>query len=207
MNYKNEIEINVINDILTEPMAMGPRLGKEVNSVLNKMFDSYTELTLVHLNLRDSNPIDYLFTREAVRTIFSETNTSSHLDIIYYVESTYQRWNLIKGILYAINPDFSPEGSIEEQFLRQNLHMKLSISNQIDFLANLSDNEKNILDEINKQKSIKTYDLIELFKSKIEVHEITSAIADLKSKKFVYCVGDKTTELLNSINLKMKKYE
>ena len=54
MDYSNEIEINVINDIILNPMALGPRLGEEVDLFLSDILVKSTKPLLLHLNIRDT---------------------------------------------------------------------------------------------------------------------------------------------------------
>jgi hypothetical protein len=206
MNYLHEIEINVIKDIILYPMALGPRLGEEVDSFLTNIIGENEKPLLVQLNIRDTNPIEYLFTKKAFGNTFTKINSDSDIDIIYYVQSDYQKWNLLKGILQSTNPEYSHKGCIEKEFLSENLHIKICNGSKIDFLASLSEYEKKVLDEINSKEEIRTYDIVEVFKSEIEIHEITSTIEKLKQKKFIHSSGDKTSELLISVNKKIKNY-
>ena len=134
-------------------------------------------------------------------------NENINIDIIFYTQSLYQKWNLLKGILQSINPEYSHEGSIEDEFLKENLHIKIWDCTKKLFIANLTDCEQKVLEEINSKEKVKTYDIIEIFKDQTELHEITSAIEKLKLKKFIYSTGDRATELLISINIKIKNYE
>ncbi|MEO8664754.1 MAG: hypothetical protein ABI462_04590 [Ignavibacteria bacterium] len=206
MNFINEIEINIVKDIILVADALAPRLGIEVDTFLINTLNLNDKPLLLHLNVRNTNPIDYLFTKNAFGNAFKIISNDDKTDVIYYVETDNQKWHLLKGLLTYINPEYILSDWIEEEIQIANLSIKICKNLDIIFLGQLTDNEKRVLKEVNSKMEIGTYDMIELFKSEMEAHLLTSTIETLKQKKFIYSNGDKVSETLISVKNKIKNY-
>src|SRR5688500_419204 len=83
MNAQKTLGIEIIDDILKRPDALDSYLGEEVNNFLKEKLRDITEPTLIKMDLRKANPINYLFIKTGFGEFYKLVNSNTNLDCIY----------------------------------------------------------------------------------------------------------------------------
>jgi hypothetical protein len=207
MNFSFEIEIDVVKEILIYPDALAPRRGEKVRLFLERLMEKIKNPTLLHINLKEADPIDYLFSKVAFGQIFKLGSEKTIIDTIYYIDTTSQKDNLLNGFLHFINPAYTSSGSLEDDFVNADLSIKIADNKSLQFISRQEKEDLLLLDFVNEMGEISIDDVFSKFKKEIKPQKITETVERLKLKRFIYSNDEPIPEILYSIYKNLKNYE
>jgi hypothetical protein len=206
MNYVSSVEIDIVKEILIYPDALAPRRGEPVKLYFEELVKTINSPTLIHINLMEVDPIDYLFSKIAFGQIFKIGSENVLIDTIYYVETTSQEDNLLNGFLHLLNSAYGI-GSFQVDFINADLSIKISKKKLLQFISKMEIEDQLLLDFVNEKGEVSIDDVINKFRKEIKPQKITEAIERLKFKKFIYSIDEPIPEILISVQKNLKDYE
>lgn len=207
MNYSSFVEIDIVKEILIYPDALAPRRGEPVKLYFEKVMHTIKNPTLLHINLKEADPIDYLFSKIAFGQIFKISSENALIDIIFYIDTTSQTDNLLNGFLHLVNPLRKSLGTFQEDFINSDLSIKISNNKLLQFISKQESEDLLILDFVNEKGEISIDDVIVKFNKEIKPQKLTESIERLKFKKFIYSIDESIPEILISVYKNLKNYE
>lgn len=191
--------IDIIDDILKRPDALDTYLGKEVHDFLFKEINSLKAPSLLKIDLKKANPIDYLFTKSAFGEIYKIVNNSAELDCVFFINKS-QAKHLFWGLLANMDGNIHRNGDHELDF-KANYNIKVCYDPyDIQFIGTLTKSEGEILKFINSKEVTEDDAIHSAFSNSISHGDISTAINSLKTKKFIYCDESGIPNKIYSIN-------
>lgn len=180
------INIDIIDEILIRPEALNSYLGQEVNGFLADQLDKIKVPTLINIDLRKANPIDYSFTKDAFGTFYQRVTFDETIDSVFYLNNSQVKslyWGLLEFEMRKLNG----VGDYENEFKISN-SIKISTEKKdLQFVSNFKEIELKILNFINSCNTITDKDLYLYFTSEgISYDDIIDSIRSLRAKKFIY---------------------
>lgn len=185
MSTREVITIDIIKDILVRPDALNTYLGEEVNDFLNEKLKDITVPTLVQIDFRKANPIDYLFVKAAFGQLYRNININKLLDAIFFIQGAHEK-NFFWGLLACHDGNIHRTGNYKADFQSLSF-LKVCINEYtLEFVGTKSIVENKILDYVNKEGMTSPNNIYEYLKQDFSLEVISNSIKSLADKKFIY---------------------
>lgn len=179
---KNEIEVV---DLLGSRAMVGMYRGKEAWSAVEKLLDEVTNNTLVLIDIRRANPLQYEFCQYAFGPLFEALNSGrwQHKYLIFQMYD-YHEPGFFRGVLKYLGKELLRKES-EKGFISAGFHAKLIVGDEpfISFVGSLTENEERILGMVNEMKKVTAKQVVEILNLPEEV--TVDALRILLEKYFV----------------------
>jgi hypothetical protein len=147
----DKLVIDVVVDILKSPATVGPYRGNEVNDYLNKAIEELTENTLLIVDLRKANPLQYNFCQHAFGPLLKRIQERKEKKIfIIFSMYAHHKTCFFRGVLKYIDVDLSRRDPINS-FVESGMYAMLLNDGEINYLSQLNTIEKLIIDFLSKE--------------------------------------------------------
>jgi hypothetical protein len=176
------IEINIIDDILKSPMALHD-FGIPVRKVINEKISDIVDPTLVVLNLKGANPMDYEFVNISFNEIIKCSQTNNNLFIAFKVDNS-EFDELCTGIIDILGYK-TEKGEAERSTLEKKSFSMIYIDGKGDtlYLSSLSQIHMDVLKEIESHPKLSDDQIKEKFK--LNVEDTYKILNSLLENKFI----------------------
>jgi len=181
--------INIV-DLLRSTIALEDYRGKEVCNQIEEIIKRAPDYTTVLFDIRQVDWLNTGFCQPAFGPIFQalKENRWKQKFIIFQMEKHHKK-GFFQGILKHFNIDIPREKS-ESEFISSDMYVKLIIgdTSSIDFIGNLNDNDRVILQEVNTLKQASTKDVVE--RTDILADDVVDTLRLLAREKYFIIESD-----------------
>lgn len=178
--------------LLNSPAVVGMYRGKEIWTEIEKLIDEISDDTLVLIDLRQANPLQYVFCQHAFGPLFQALKDQrwQHKYVIFQMYD-FHKPGFFRGILKHLGSEL-PRKESESGFVTAGMYAKLIVGDdkKINFIGNLQANEKNLLDVVNECKQITSIKAAE--KTGLAGEIVVDALRSLAQKYFIVEHSDKS---------------
>jgi hypothetical protein len=178
--------INLIQDIIKSPSAVGRYRGEEVFQVLERTINELDNYTLLIIDIREANPLQYVFCQYAFGPLLKilQENGSEKRRFIFQMHE-HHKTCFFRGVLKNIDKTILRNESFPA-FIESDLFTLLKIGNQtqIEFVSRLSELDRVLLNLINETGTISVRKIIESIKN-YEPDSIVDSLRSLNFKGFI----------------------
>lgn len=188
------IPFNLV-ELMKTGTLLGEKLGNRANVKVTDFLESIPDNVTVIIDITKANIIDYIFFAEAIAPLFDILSNESQKNkyVILNIEPD-QREDLLEGIMWHKFKERSKEETTKA-FLAKGLFIKLydSETKIVEFIGNLNDTEKKILELINDKVEIVENELNDIKSSiGVSLESLMECLKTLKKHFFIYDIEDKT---------------
>lgn len=170
---------------LNSPVVIGMYRGKEIWTEIEKLIDKISDDTLVLIDLRRANPLQYVFCQHAFGPLFKALKDQrwQHKYVIFQMYD-FHKPGFFRGILKHLGSEL-PRKESESGFVTAGMYAKLIVGDEekINFIGNLNTNEQTILDVVNEFKQITSMEAAE--KTDLAGEIVVDTLRSLVQKYFV----------------------
>jgi hypothetical protein len=176
-----KIELEIIK-ILETKLAIhlfAPRVREKIRETVSLL----NRPTLLIINLRNNDIMDYGFAQIAFEDVFVDHN-NKHLFVAILIDG-YDLDELFSGIVHIRNYDTSDNLSDKERLIKNGTNIVLVDSqNNISYLTNLSEEHMQVLREIELHEKVTSEHLQKKFS--LIAERATKILEELLNSKFIY---------------------
>ncbi len=174
-----------IVDILNSNIALGPFRGDEICAELRSLIDTSMDETMMEIDLRRIIWLNTAFCQPAFGLIFE--NLKARLwsrKYLLFRMNDYHKPGFFQGILKHFDIDVPRKGA-ESKFISENMYTKIMIGNKnsIEFIGELTEAERNILDVINNLHKADANIIVQ--KSNLSFEIVAESLLSLEGKYFI----------------------
>lgn len=203
MNCTSYKCVDLVAEILIRPSALAYVLGNRVSTELLRLSAELAQGTLLGIDMRRTNPIDYIFTKHAFGPICDSARINGHFDIIFLGDEPQIRHTL-HGLLIHANKPYDRTGDIIADAAGL-LHVKyIDTSDRVQFISNLTTVQSDVLKYVNSTSGTTVSELLDFLKKGTghahAVKDIGAAYESLAERKFLYHEVNGGTETLTPIH-------
>jgi hypothetical protein len=184
----NKRTIDVV-DILHSAAVVGKYRGIEVYGKLEQQMNEISNDTLTLIDIRKANPLQYEFCQYAFGPLFAPVNYErwKQKSIIFQMHA-YHESGFFRGILKYLGTQL-PRKDSEIGFISSGYYCKLILGDEpsIAFVGYLSDNQKKVLEEVNRKKVNTAKDIVSTLE--LSVESVAESIRFLVDKSFLMTPG------------------
>ena len=177
-------DIDIMN-LLGSANMVGIYRGKEAWGEIEKQMDEVLDNTLVVINIRQANPLEYKFCQYAFGPLFEALNSGRwlHKYVIFQMYD-FHKPGFFRGILKHLGKELSRKES-EKGFISAGFYAKLITGDEelISFVGNLSSNQERTLDVVNELKEVTARQVVE--KLDLSEENVVDALRFLVEKYFI----------------------
>lgn len=178
--------INLVQDIIKSPSAIGRYRGEEVFQVLESTINELDNFTLLIIDIREANPLQYVFCQYAFGPLLKilQDNGSEKKRFIFQMYD-HHKTCFFRGVLKTIDKTI-PRNESFPAFIESDLFTLLKIGNQtqIEFVSKLNEIDKVLLTLINQAGTISGRKIIESIKD-YDPDSIVDSLRSLNYKGFI----------------------
>ena len=190
-------EIKVIN-ILNSSFALH-KFGRKVNIYIKETLPEIHEPTLIIINLRDLDPLDYEFIDLAFNDIFTLSLSNSNV-FLAFISNKWEAEELLTGIIHILKLKGNPGQSDEELLINNGINIILvNEENKIQYLTSLDKIHIDVLKSIEIVESITSSEIQDKFK--LNAEQTTEILSNLLKCKFIYKTTASNGPLYSSIKI------
>lgn len=190
-------EINVVS-ILNSSLALH-KFGRKVNLFIKENISEIQEPTLILINLRDLDPLDYEFIDLAFNDIFTLSLINSNI-FIAFISDKWETEELLTGILHILKLEGETGQSDEEILIKNGINLILvNEENEIQYLTTLDKVHIDVLKSIEVVESISSSEIQNKFK--LNAEQTTEILSNLQKCKFIYKTTTSNGPLYSSIKI------
>jgi hypothetical protein len=174
-----------ITNILNSTIALGDYRGKEVWEEIEKAMDSVSDRTLVLIDFRKVIWVDTSFCYPVFGPIFQAFENDRWLKkYIIFQMYDFHKPGFFQGIVKYFNINVTRRES-ETNFLSAGKSTKLIVGDEeiISFIGAMGENERTILDVVNKLKKATALQVFE--ETGISMESVVDILRDLVKKYFI----------------------
>lgn len=180
------VTLDVVKEVIQSPVVVGKYRGLEVKEVLDNYTHELNSNSLLLIDLRKANPLDYIFCQYAFGPMLKMLQQkNSDFKLLLFQMHEHHKSCFFRGILKYINKDLPRSKSIEA-FIDANLFTMIKVEelDEIQYISKLNAVELEILNYINEAKSISGRYIMEQ-KTTIPFESISSALHTLNEKGYI----------------------
>jgi len=192
----NKIEINIVEDILDHRFALHD-LGKPVAKFLAEIIEKIIEPTLIIINLRNADPMDYEFVIVSFRELILKYLKDPNLYLVFKV-SKDEKEELFRGFIDILGQKKNEGGDEIETLKRLNFFLiTVTDDNEVEYLTSLCEKDMDVLKEIETHNNVQSKQIQDIFKMIAE--DTTQILQNLMTNKFIYKTDEVSGPFYNSI--------
>lgn len=188
-------EINVIN-ILSSSFALH-RFGGKVNLFIKENIPEVKEPTLVLINLRGLDPLDYEFIDLAFSDIFSSSLTNDNI-FLAFISNKWEKEELLTGIIHIMKLKGTAGQSDDELLIKNGINLIIvDEDDKVTYLSALDEMHLNVLKVIETVERIASSEIQEKFG--LNAEQTTDILGNLLKSKFIYKTYVSSSPLYSSV--------
>ena len=171
--------------LLNSPAVVGMYRGREIWTEIETLIDRVTDGTLVLIDLRRANPLQYVFCQHAFGPLFQALISRKWAQkYVIFQMYDFHKPGFFRGVLKYIGNEL-PRKESEVGFVSANMYTKLIIGDKdlIDFVGNLNENEKIILNVVNDMKDVTVRQVVQ--QSSLTEEIVVDGLRVLEEKYFI----------------------
>jgi len=157
-----KVTLDIVS-VLNSPAVVGEYRGKEAWAEINNLINKESDGTLVLIDIRRANPLQYLFCQYAFGPLFQllEDKIFQHKYVIFQMYDFHQP-GFFRGVLKCLGTDLPRKESMDG-FVSADKYAKLIIGDEVDikFIGKPNTNEAVILDVVNKLTEVTVRKVVE----------------------------------------------
>ena len=185
--------LDIVN-LLNSAAVVGIYRGKEIYAEVEKVIDKISDNTLVLIDLRQANPLQYVFCQYAFGPLFQSLKNQrwQHKYVIFHMYDLHKPV-FFRGILKYLGRELERKES-ENGFVAAGMYAKLVVGDDenIEFIGNLQENEEHLLNVVNDCKEITSIKAAE--KTGLTGEIVVDALRSLARKYFIVENSDKSDQ-------------
>lgn len=155
-------DVDIVN-LLGSAAMVGMYRGKEAWGEVEKQVDEVLDNTLVLIDIRRANPLQYEFCQYAFGPLFEALNSGRwlHKYVIFRMHD-FHKPGFFRGILKHLGTEL-PRKESEKGFVSAGFYAKLVVGDEelISFVGGLTENQKRTLDVVNEMKEATAKQVVE----------------------------------------------
>ena len=178
--------------LLNSPAVVGMYRGKEVWAEIEKLMDKVSDGTLVLIDLRQANPLQYVFCQHAFGPLFQALISRKWIRrYMIFQMYNFHKPGFFRGVLKYLGNEL-PRKESESGFVAAGMYSKLIVGDEekISFIGNLNTNEQSMLDVVNDSRQITSMKAAE--KTHLPGEIVVDALRSLAQKYFIVEHSDKS---------------
>jgi hypothetical protein len=188
-------EINVIN-ILSSSFALH-RFGGKVNLFIKENIPEVKEPTLVLINLRGLDPLDYEFIDLAFSDIFLSSLTNDNI-FLAFISNKWEKEELLTGIIHIMKIKGTAGQSDDELLIKNGINLIIvDEDDKVTYLSALDEMHLNVLKVIETVETIASSEIQEKFS--LNAEQTTDILGNLLKSKFIYKTYASSSPLYSSV--------
>jgi hypothetical protein len=180
------IAIDIIQNVLQSSVAVGRYRGEEVWKILDDQVKKITPTSLLVVDIRKANPLQYNFCQYAFGPLLKmlQENKNENIPILFQMHEHHKSC-FFRGVLKHIDKSL-PRSESEKAFVDAGMFTMIMLDgkNEIQYISNLSSLENEILSFVNELKSISEREIIEAKKER-QPALIIDSLRSLNKKGFI----------------------
>lgn len=180
------ISIDIIQSVLQSPVAVGRYRGEEVCKILDEQVKEITPNSLLVVDIRKANPLQYNFCQYAFGPLLKmlQGNQSENIPTLFRMHEHHKPC-FFRGVLKYVDKSL-PRSESAKAFVEAGMFTMILLDgkNEIQYIANLSSLENEILSFVNELKSISEREIIEA-KKELQPAHIIDSLRSLYKKGFI----------------------
>ena len=161
-DIKFEVTNIDIVELLNSQSVVGIYRGKEAWQAINAKIEEVADTTLVKIDLRKANPLQYAFCQHAFGPLFEALNNKrwENKYIIFQLYD-FHKAGFFRGVMKYLGKEI-PRKESEIGFISADMSVKMIIGdqNEITFIGDLNQNEQRILEIVNEKKQVTVRDVV-----------------------------------------------
>lgn len=177
-----------IVDVLNSSAVVGMYRGKEAWTAIEELMNEVADGTLVLIDIRRANPLQYAFCQHAFGPLFQALNNQrwQHKYVMFQMHDFHQP-GFFRGVLKYLETEL-PRKESRDGFISAGMYTKVIIGDKelIDFVGQMSTEESTILDVVNDMRETTVRQIVE--KTGLSEETIVDDIRALVEKKY-FVVG------------------
>lgn len=177
-------DIDVVS-LLGSTAMVGMYRGKEAWGEVEKQMDEVADNTLVLIDIRRANPLQYEFCQYAFGPLFEALNSGRWLrKYVIFQMYDFHKPGFFRGVLKHLGTEL-PRKESEKGFVSAGFYAKLVVGDDelISFVGSLSENQQRILHVVDEMREVIAGQAVE--KSDLSVEIVVDALRFLVMKYFV----------------------
>ena len=184
---QKKITLDIIKDVLKSLATVGRYRGEEVYKILDEEIKKITPTTVLVVDIRKANPLQYVFCQYAfgpILKILQEYKNENKLILFHMKE--HHKACFFRGVIKYIDKNL-PRNKSMDAFIESGMFTMIMFDgeDEIHYIANLSSLENEILDYINELESISEIEIIEAKKELYQPSDIIDSLRSLDKKGFI----------------------
>jgi len=187
------IFIDVIQNVLQSPVAVGRYRGEEVCRILEDEVKNIKQASLLVVDMRKANPLQYNFCQYAFGPLLQKLQHDKSIPIIFQMHGHHKPC-FFRGVIKYIDISL-PRNESEKAFIESGLFTMILLEgeNEIQYISRLSSLESEILSFVNETISISQREIIET-KKEFQPEDIIDSLRSLDNKGFLLHLSDGNEE-------------
>lgn len=184
---ENIISIDIVKDIIKASYTGGRYKGEEVNKLLIDRINDLTPNSLLLIDFKKANPLDYVFCQYAFGPILKIIQENIK-PTIFQMQLLHKRC-FYRGILKHIDKTLPRNSTLEDSekiVFGAGIYLMIEtdIEEKIEFVGNLNSDDNSILKYINEIHSVSERDIIDA-KKDLQPAKIIESLNSLNKKGFI----------------------
>jgi hypothetical protein len=190
--------IDIIQDVLQAPAAVGSYRGEEISKYIEKVIKNIQPGKILVLDLVKALPLHYVFCQFAFGPLLKSIQQEFILPIVFKMHEHHKQC-FFRGIVKYLDKDL-PRIEAEKEFIDSGMFTILLFDgdHELKFISNLTPIEEDLLNLINSNSSMTQRDIIEA-KEDIQPSDIIDSLRSLNRKGFIINLKD-NSEIFYSIS-------
>lgn len=186
---KKIITIDIIQNILQAPAAVGSYRGKEVHNFIENEINKLTSNSILVLDFKKALPLQYVFCQYAFGPLLKSLQQDTILPVVFRMHEHHKQC-FFRGVIKHIDKDLSRDES-EKAFVKSGMFTMILLDDNVDinFISNLTPIEEKVLNFINSTESISQRNIIEA-KENCQPSDIIDSLRSLVRKGFILHLTD-----------------
>ena len=171
--------------LLNSPAVVGMYRGIEIWTEIEKFMENVSDGTLILIDLRRANPLQYVFCQHAFGPLFQALMDRKWIQkYVIFKMYNFHKPGFFRGILKHLGSEY-PRKESEAGFISANMHTKLIVGDKdlINFIGNLNANEQIILKVVNDMRDVTVRQVVQ--ESGLTEEAIVDGLRVLEEKYFI----------------------